>query len=137
MADRLHFSLVTPERELFSGEVDQVVAPGSEGDFGVLPNHAPFMSTLRPGWITVHDGDRIERVVVRAGFAEVTPRGLTILAEEATPVSQIDAASVEARINTAQSDVANAANEAGRDVAQQRLDYLLVLREAATAGTAH
>jgi F-type H+-transporting ATPase subunit epsilon len=73
VAERLHFSLVSPERELFSGEVDQVDAPGSEGDFGVLAGHAPFMTTLREGFVTVHQG----------GFADVTPQGLTILAERA------------------------------------------------------
>ena len=83
MADKLHFSLVSPERELFSGLVDQVDAPGSEGDFGVLAGHAPFMTTLREGPVTVHN-DGAKRVYeVRGGFAEVTPEGLTILAEHA------------------------------------------------------
>ncbi|HEY9219145.1 MAG TPA: ATP synthase F1 subunit epsilon [Phenylobacterium sp.] len=83
MADRLHFSLVSPERELFSGEVDQVDAPGSEGDFGVLAGHAPFMTTLREGKVTVHDGGAKRAYEVRGGFADVTPQGLTILAESA------------------------------------------------------
>ena len=86
MADKLHFSLVSPERELFSGEVDQVDAPGSEGDFGVLPGHAPFMTTLREGRVHVHvdGGQRVYEV--QGGFADVTPKGLTILAERATIV---------------------------------------------------
>lgn len=130
MADKLHFSLVTPERELFSGEVDQVVVPGSEGDFGVLPNHAPVMSTIRPGWITVYAGGQVERVVVRAGFAEVTPQGLTILAEEATPVSQIDAASLDQRIRDAEEDLRDAADDAAKAAAQQQLGYLQTLRDA-------
>ncbi len=132
MADKLHFSLVTPERELFSGPVDQVVVPGGEGDFGVLPNHAPVMSTIRPGWITVHADGKAERVVVRGGFAEVTPDGLSILAEEAVPASQIDLAEVERRIADAQDDVRGAASEVARETAQQTLDYLLTLREAAS-----
>ena len=86
MADKLHFSLVSPERELFSGEVDQVDAPGYEGDFGVLAGHAPFMTTLREGRVHVHidGGQRIYEV--QGGFADVTPLGLTILAEQATLV---------------------------------------------------
>jgi F-type H+-transporting ATPase subunit epsilon len=83
MADKLHFSLVSPERELFSGPVDQVDAPGSEGDFGVLAGHAPFMTALREGFVTVHDGDHRRRYEVKGGFADVTPAGLTILAEQA------------------------------------------------------
>ncbi len=83
MADKLHFSLVSPERELFSGAVDQVDAPGSEGDFGVLAGHAPFMTALREGFVTIHDGDRVHRYELQGGFADVTPDGLTILAEHA------------------------------------------------------
>jgi F-type H+-transporting ATPase subunit epsilon len=88
MADKLRFSLVSPERELFSGLVDQVDAPGSEGDFGVLAGHAPFMTTLREGQLRVHVFvDREEQVFeVKGGFADVTPDGLTILAEEAVEV---------------------------------------------------
>ena len=83
MADKLHFSLVSPERELFSGLVDQVDAPGSEGDFGVLAGHAPFMTALKEGQVRVHDGNRVTVFEVRGGFADVTPEGLTILAEHA------------------------------------------------------
>jgi F-type H+-transporting ATPase subunit epsilon len=84
MAGKLHFSLVSPERELFSGEVDQVDAPGAEGDFGVLAGHAPFMTTLREGRsVKVYDGGRTRAFDVQGGFADVTPEGLTILAEQA------------------------------------------------------
>ena len=84
MADKLHFSLVSPERELFSGLVDQVDAPGSEGDFGVLANHAPFMTTLKEGQVRVHHDGQVTVYDVRGGFADVTPDGLTILAEHAS-----------------------------------------------------
>ena len=84
MAAKLHFSLVAPERELFSGEVDQVDAPGSEGDFGVFVGHAAFMTTLKEGFVYVHDRNNEKRAfLVKGGFADVTPRGLTILAEHA------------------------------------------------------
>ena len=86
MADKLHFSLVSPERELFSGDVDQVDAPGSEGDFGVLAGHAPFMTTLREGRVHVHIDGGMRIYDVQGGFADVTPLGLTILAEQATLV---------------------------------------------------
>lgn len=88
MAGKLHFSLVAPEREVFSGEVDQVDAPGIEGDFGVLPNHAPFMTALREGAVTVHIGANRRTFSVKGGFADVTPAGLTILAEEASEAAQ-------------------------------------------------
>jgi len=83
---KLHFSLVSPERELFSGEVDQVDAPGSEGAFGVLVGHAPFMTTLREGRIHVRTGQSELVYDVKGGFADVTPQGLTILAEEVAEV---------------------------------------------------
>jgi F-type H+-transporting ATPase subunit epsilon len=83
MADKLHFSLVAPEREVFSGEVDRVDAPGIEGDFGVLAGHAPFMTALREGQITVVNGSTTRVFDVQGGFADVTPAGLTILAEHA------------------------------------------------------
>lgn len=87
MAGKLNFSLVSPEREVFSGLVDQVDAPGVEGDFGVLPAHAPFMTALREGAVKVIDGANIRTFEVKGGFADVTPEGLTILAEEAAEVS--------------------------------------------------
>ena len=83
MADKLHFSLVAPEREVFAGEVDRVDAPGVEGDFGVLAGHAPFMTALREGTITVINGSTTRVFDVQGGFADVTPAGLTILAEHA------------------------------------------------------
>jgi F-type H+-transporting ATPase subunit epsilon len=83
MADKLNFSLVSPERELFAGLVDQVDAPGSEGDFGVLAGHAPFMTALKEGAVRVHNQGVVTTYEVRGGFADVTPEGLTILAEHA------------------------------------------------------
>jgi len=83
MAAKLHFSLVSPERELYAGQVDQVDAPGTEGDFGVLAGHAPFMTTLKEGQVKVYEGGQTRTFEVRGGFADVTPEGLTILAEHA------------------------------------------------------
>lgn len=83
MTDKLQFALVSPERELFSGLVDQVDAPGSDGDFGVLAGHAPFMTTLKEGHLRVHNDGAVTTYEVRGGFADVTPDGLTVLAEHA------------------------------------------------------
>ncbi|MFN3537308.1 MAG: ATP synthase F1 subunit epsilon [Brevundimonas sp.] len=87
MAGKLNFSLVSPEREVFSGLVDQVDAPGVEGDFGVLPDHAPFMTALREGAVTIRDGASVRRFTVKGGFADVNAGGLTILAEEAAEIA--------------------------------------------------
>jgi F-type H+-transporting ATPase subunit epsilon len=84
---KLHFSLVAPERELFSGEVDQVDAPGAEGDFGVLAGHEPFMTTLRPGEVIVRDGAAKRIFTLQGGFADVTPDRFTLLAEHAAEVT--------------------------------------------------
>jgi F-type H+-transporting ATPase subunit epsilon len=87
VADKLHFSLVSPERELFAGSVDQVDAPGSEGDFGVLAGHAPFMTALKEGPVRVYNDGQVTTYEVRGGFADVTPEGFTILAEHAREAS--------------------------------------------------
>jgi F-type H+-transporting ATPase subunit epsilon len=87
MAGKLNFSLVSPEREVFTGLVDQVDAPGVEGDFGVLPEHAPFMTALREGPVTVFTGTTRRVFTVKGGFADVNAEGLTILAEEASEVA--------------------------------------------------
>ncbi len=106
MAEMLNFELVSPERLLSSGKVAMVVVPGAEGDFGVLPGHAPMMSTIRPGAIAIYETDGpapTRRIFVDGGFAEVTPQGLTILAEAATPVGDIDPARVAADLAAARS----------------------------------
>lgn len=124
MADKLHFELVSPEKLLQSGDVDMVTVPGSEGDFGVLAGHAPFISTIRPGVITVTDGSTEERIFVRGGFADVTPAGLTLLAEEAIPMGDLDAAKLAQDIKDAEEDVADAKDETLRADAATKLDQL-------------
>jgi F-type H+-transporting ATPase subunit epsilon len=118
MADLFNFELVSPERLLSSGQVAMVVVPGVEGDFGVLPGHAPLMSTIRPGAIAIYEADSntlTRRIFVDGGFAEVSDKGLTILAESAIPVSDIDVAQVSADLasaRTASNDKAIARLEA-------------------------
>lgn len=128
MADKLHFDLVSPERRLFAGEVDMVVVPGEDGDFGVLSNHAPFMSVIRSGAIIVTRDGVTERTFIHGGFAEVTPEGLTILAEEAIPVSEIDLAALERDMKNAQEDLGVARSEADIELAQSRLTRLEAMR---------
>ena len=122
---KLHFDLVSPERLLISADVDQVDVPGSEGDFGVLAGHAPVMTTLRPGVLTMMaTGKSPEKFFVRGGFAEVTLEGLTVLAEEAMPLAELDTAALEQRIKNAEEDAADAKDEVSRRRAQDQLDQL-------------
>ncbi len=130
MADKLNFALVSPERELFHGDVDQVVVPGSEGEFGVLPNHAPVMSVIKPGALRVIDGGAERRIFVNGGFADVTPDGLTVLAEEAIDLADVDAAQVEQDLKAAAEDLRDAAGEAQREAAQRKLERLEGLKAA-------
>jgi F-type H+-transporting ATPase subunit epsilon len=131
MADKLTFSLVAPERELFHGLVDQVVAPGEDGDFGVLPGHAPLMSTLRPGAIRVLDDGAERKIFVYGGFADVTPDGLTILAEEAVDVADIDAAQIASDLKNAEEDFRDATEEQKKLEAQRKIERLRALAAAA------
>ena len=125
-----HFDLVSPEKLLFSGDVTQVDVPGEEGDFGVLAGHAPYVATLKPGVLTIFADAGTRRIVVRGGFAEVNAGGLTVLAEEATPVEEIDAAAIAKQLKDAEEDVADAADDASRDKARTRLAQLETLKDA-------
>lgn len=125
-----HFDLVSPEQLVFSGEVEQVDVPGSEGDFGVLAGHAPLIAMLRPGILSILGGAPPRRIVVGGGFAEVNPEGLTVLAELAVPIEDFDRAQLAARINDTEEDVADAADDWVRDRARQRLDQLKQLQAA-------
>lgn len=128
MADKLAFELVSPEKLLISAQVDMVVVPGTEGDFGVLSGHAPVVSNLRPGVIDVSDDAASARIFVRGGFAEVTPAGLTILAEDALNLGELDAAELEQQIQNATEDVADAADDITRAAAQVVLENLQEIR---------
>jgi F-type H+-transporting ATPase subunit epsilon len=105
-----------------------VTIPGTEGEMGVMAGHMPLISTLRPGIITVSDGD--QRFYVMGGFAEVNPGKLTVLAEEAVPVAELDAAALDLRIKNAEEDVALAKSDVERAKAQESLDYLRGMRAA-------
>jgi F-type H+-transporting ATPase subunit epsilon len=130
LPDKVAFELVAPERLLASELVDMVVAPGAEGDFGVLPKHSLFMSLLRPGVIEIHDGGAVkERIFVGGGFAEVNERGCIVLAEEALPVEDIVLDQARQRLKNAQDDLSEATN----DVDRARLEREIAIAEAQIA----
>ncbi len=129
MAEKLHFDLVSPEALLMSEDVDMVTVPGTEGDFSVLARHAPLIATIRPGVVTIVGAtDGPDKIFVRGGFAEVTPAGLTVLAEEAIPLADLDQAAIEAQIKDAEEDVVDAKSDETRRLAQEQLDHLKELR---------
>jgi F-type H+-transporting ATPase subunit epsilon len=119
----LRFELVSPEKLLFSGEVDQVDVPGVEGDFGVLENHAPLVATLRPGILTVHASGGATRIVVLGGFAEVSEKGLTIVADLADSVEDFDKAVLASHIETVQAEIQKAEPGSALDKLIMRLDH--------------
>ena len=126
----LHFEFVSPESVLFSGDVDQVDLPGIEGDLGVLPGHAPMVTLLRPGIVTiVREGQR-EPVVVVGGFAEMGPGGLTVLADRAGAREDFDLVSLADDIRDTEEDVADCKDDAQRDKLVRRLDQLRALQAA-------
>jgi F-type H+-transporting ATPase subunit epsilon len=122
MADSVEFELVSPEELLLSKSVEMVVVPGSEGDFGVLPRHAPLISTIRPGIIRVYEGGQVtDQIFVAGGFAEVTGTRCTVLAEEALPVADIDRAAVEKGMVDIRDDLQDAKNDDEREAIQHKL----------------
>jgi F-type H+-transporting ATPase subunit epsilon len=126
----LHFEFVSPENVLFSGEVDQVDLPGSEGDMGILAGHAPLVTTLRPGVVTIFRGSAREPVVVTGGIAEVGPGGLTVLADRAVARAEFDMTTLAAEIKDAEEDVTDATDPALRDKHARHLDQLKALQAA-------
>lgn len=128
----LHFELVSPERLLMSAEVAQVVIPGSEGEMTVLPGHAPVLSTLKPGVISVslETSGAPERIFVRGGLAEINPKGLIVLAELAVPIAELDPGTLAQEVKNAEEDVVDAKDDGARRRAQETLDHLRALQQA-------
>lgn len=124
MADTFNFELVSPERLLMSEQVEQVDVPGSEGEFGVLAHHAPFISTLRPGLMRIRVEGRISQIFVRGGLAEVRANSLTVLAEQAIPVEEIDEGALAEEIRNAEEDVADARDPVALHKAETQLAQL-------------
>jgi len=118
MADTVEFELVTPAKLLLTQAVEMVVVPGGEGDFGVLPGHAPMIATVRPGVVDIHNGGKVtERIFIAGGFAEVSEERCTVLADEAVPLDELDAATAQADLEAARA----AADKAGDDEGAKKL----------------
>lgn len=132
MAEKIQFELVSPAKLLVSSAVDMVVVPGTEGDFGALPRHSPVISTVRPGVIDIHDAGKIsDRIFVAGGFAEVNEERITVLAEEAIPVSELTAALAEERLKAAKEAVADARTEAEKAAAEKKVAIAVAMQAVA------
>ena len=129
MADRVQFELVTPERLLLSEMVEMVVVPGTEGNFGVLPGHAPLISSIRPGTIDVYEGQTVtRRIFIVSGIAEVTPERCTVLADEALPPDELDRSAIEAELQTVQGNLPSLREQVARATGTERDNLLVELR---------
>jgi F-type H+-transporting ATPase subunit epsilon len=127
----LHFELVSPARLLFSGDVESVSIPGTEGEMTILLAHAPLLSTLKPGVVTVtKPGGSADRIFVRGGMVEVNPQGLTVLAEVAIPMAELSADALARQIRNAEEDVADARTDEARRKATESLEHLKALKAA-------
>ena len=129
MPEHVQFELVTPERLLLSEMVEMVVVPGTEGNFGVLPGHAPLISSIRPGTIDVYEGQTItRRIFVVSGIAEVTPERCTVLADEAVSPDELDRGSIEAELQTVQGNLPSLRDQIARATGTERETLLIELR---------
>ena len=134
MAEVFKFELVSPERLLVSDSVESVVIPGTEGEMTVMANHAPVMTTIKPGVVTVKpESGSEQRFVVFGGFADILPSGCTLLAEEAVSVQDLDRGDLDRRIREAREDVTDAKSDVSRAKAQEYLDHLTTLQGAIAA----
>ena len=130
MADTFNFELVSPEALVLSEQAQQVLVPGTEGDFTVLPRHAPVLAVLRPGLLDViREGGEERRYFVRGGFAEVDADTLTVLAQQAIDLEELDAATLAQEIKDAEEDVTDATDDLARDKAQDILDRLRLIQQ--------
>ena len=130
MPDRVQFELVSPERLILSTEVEMVVVPGTEGNFGVLPGHAPLISTIRPGTIDIYEGGAItERIFIVGGIAEVTPERCTVLADEAMSPDSLDRAALEAELQMIEGNLPSLRDQVGRAAGTERERLLTELRQ--------
>jgi F-type H+-transporting ATPase subunit epsilon len=130
MADKIAFDLVSPERLLLSDEADMVTLPGTEGYMGVMAGHAPVISTLRPGMIDVLKDGADTKFFIRGGFAEIGPSKVTILAEEAIPMAEMDLAVLDQRIRDTEEDLIAAATDAEKTRLRETLEDLKLVRSA-------
>jgi F-type H+-transporting ATPase subunit epsilon len=130
MAAKIAFELISPERLLLSTQADMITVPGTEGYLGVMAGHAPLVTTLRAGMIDVLENGKDDRYFIRGGFAEIGPAKITVLAEEALPMSELDLAVLDQRIADAQDDEIAAKTDTARQQAAQLVDDLKLVRAA-------
>jgi F-type H+-transporting ATPase subunit epsilon len=131
-----HFDLVSPEKLTFSGEVDQVDVPGVEGDFGVLAGHAPVVAAIRPGILTITTGGTHQKIIVLGGLAEVSDKGLTVLADVATSMQDIDRAAFADRITGMEAKLAEKEGSE-LDHAIERLDHFKSIQNQLNSTAMH
>lgn len=131
-----HFDLVSPEKYAFTGEVDQVDIPGVEGDFGVLAGHAPVIAAIRPGIITVHAGGTHEKIIVTGGIAEVNENGLTVLADIARSLEELDRARLADVIAEMEAKLAEKEGDE-LDRALERLDHFKTVQQQVSSTAMH
>lgn len=131
-----HFDLVSPEKLAFSGEVDQVDIPGVEGDFGVLAGHAPVVAVIRPGVLTVITGGTQQKIIVLGGLAEVSDKGLTVLADVATSMAELDKTAFAEQISGMESKLAEKEGSA-LDRAVERLDHFKSIQQQLNSTAMH
>ncbi|MBL4788299.1 MAG: F0F1 ATP synthase subunit epsilon [Kordiimonadaceae bacterium] len=135
MTDTLHLEIVSPERLLKDAEVAMVVVPGMDGDFAAMPQHAPMMSTIRPGVIEIYEQESgtAERLFVKGGLAQISPEGLTILAEETLSLDGVNAEELAQNISNMQEDIQDAKDDVARAAAEKELLWMTALQEVIAA----
>ena len=131
-----HFDLVSPEKIAFSGEVEQVDIPGVEGDFGVMAGHAPLVASVRPGIMTVTVGGKHEKIIVLGGLAEISEKGLTVLADTATSMQDLDREVFANQIAEMEEGLKEEEGSA-LDRAIERLDHFKVIQQHVTSTAMH
>jgi F-type H+-transporting ATPase subunit epsilon len=132
-----HFDLVSPEKVAYSGDVDQVDVPGLEGDFGVLAGHSPLVASVRPGILTVTVGDKHEKIIVLGGLAEVSEKGLTVLADTATSLAELDRAAFAQQIADMEEKLKDEEPGNELDHAISRLDHYKTIQQQIMATAMH
>lgn len=133
MASTFKFELVSPERILMSGDAEQVLLPGAEGDMTILAGHAPVISTLRPGVVDIVLTGSKSRVFVKSGFAEVSPERVTVLADKAYDIGELDAARIASELEAAEAELAAASDDDSRFLANEAVSVLTKMRGGAGA----
>jgi len=137
MANTFHFDLVSPEKIAFSGEVEQVDVPGVEGDFGVLAGHSPFVASIRPGILNVTVNGKHEKIIVLGGLAEVSDKGLTILADTATSLAELDRTAFAKQIEDMEAALKDEEPGNALDRAISRIDHFKTIQTYITSTAMH